>query len=184
MSKKLTEWEKQKSTYFCTVTHDLNLAEDMKKIILDFPYWAWIQHDPDNEDGTDHVHFIVRNNGTRSVKQMADKLGIPSNFVQPCRKVVAYRRYLMHLDDPDKKQYSIDDVHTNDLASLQSAILGDDRKDVNSLFYDWERLSRSEITPAEFIQENFCDLQKLNFYQKIKTFEAISKSYGSAHGLT
>lgn len=184
MAKKQSEWEKQKSTYFCLVTHDLKLAEEIKTVVLDFPYWAWIFHQPDDDDGSPHVHFIVRNNGTRSVKQMADKLGIASNFVQPCRKVVAYRRYLMHLDDLDKHQYSKDDVHTNDPVALESAIKGNEKRDVNSLFIAWQRLSRSEITPQEFIQENFVDLQSLNFYQKIKTFECIQKSYGSAHVLT
>ena len=134
MSKTQSDWEKQKSTYFCTVTHDLELAERMKSICLDMKYYAYIYHEPDNDDGSPHYHFIVRNNGTRSVKQIADKFGIPSNFVQPCRKVVAYRRYLLHLDNDDKIKYKVEDVHTNDIASIKSAVLGNDVKDVFSLY--------------------------------------------------
>lgn len=175
MSKKLADWEKQKSTYFCTVSHEEKQRQSLKEVCPDFQYWAWIDHEPDGECKTEHTHFILRNNGTRSVKQVADKLGIPSNFVQPCRKVVAYRRYFMHLDDPDKRRYSLSDVHTNDIGSFKSAMLGNETRDVTEIYADFKKLRNGIITDEEFLQTNFVELQKCNFYQKIKIFEAIMK---------
>lgn len=181
MSKKQSEWEKQKSTYFCTVLHDTKQRESVKEVCPDFQYWAWIDHVPDLECKNEHTHFIFRNNGTRSVKQIADKIGVPSNMVQPCRKVVAYRRYFMHLDDPDKHQYSLSDVHTNDVGSFKSAMIGNDRRDVSEIYTDFKKLRNGIITDEEFLQTNFAEIQKCNFYQKIKIFEAIMKT---ARGLT
>lgn len=172
---------KEMGTFFCSVTHDLSLAEEMKKSILDFPSWAWIYHDPDNDDGTSHIHFLVRANGTRNVKQIADKLGIESNYVQVCRKVVAYRRYMMHLDSPDKHQYTVQDVHTNRHFDFRSAEQGNQDRDVFTLFQDFKNLKHGKITADEFVQQNFVEISKMPFYQKIKTFEIITDSLSARY---
>lgn len=175
MARKLDEHLKEKGTYFCAVTHDLDLAEEMIKTLPDFTYWAYIRHDADNEEGTPHYHFLVRNTGTRSIKQIADKLGISGQYVQVCRKVVAFRRYMMHLDEDEKIKYSIDDVHTNRLASFKEAIIGNNERDISSLYRDWLNLRNGTISKDEFIQLNYIELTKMPFYQKIKTFELLDK---------
>ena len=124
MAKKLDEHLKQKGYFFCSVTHDLDLAKDMIQVLPDFSYWAYIYHEPDSDDGTPHYHFLVHHNGTRSIKQVADKLGISGQYVQVCRKVVAFRRYMLHLDCDDKIKYELDDIHTNNKASFKAAIIG------------------------------------------------------------
>ena len=179
MAKKLDEHLKQKGYYFCSVTHDLGLAKSMIEVLPDFSYWAYIYHEPDTENGTPHYHFLVHHNGTRSVQQIADKLGISGQYVQVCRKVVAFRRYMLHLDDDEKIKYTLEQVHTNSLPSFKAAILGNDNRDVNSLFADYKRLMHGEITPDEFIQLNYCELQKMNPYQKLKTFELITKAHNT-----
>lgn len=175
MARKLDTHLKDKGTYFCSVTHDLVLAEDIIKGLGDFTYWAYIYHEPDSDEGTPHYHFLVRNNGTRSVGQIADKLGISGQYVQVCRKVVAFRRYMLHLDSDDKKKYTLDDVHTSDVPSFKSAIIGNDVRDVNDVFNDWKRLKSGRITVDEFVQLNWLSIQKMSFYQKIKTLELLDK---------
>ena len=165
---------KETGTFFCSVTHDLTLAEEMKKSSLDFQSWAWIYHEPDTEDGTPHVHFLVRANGTRNVRQVAEKLGIEPNYVQVCRKVVAFRRYMMHLDSDDKIKYNVSDIHTNNHTDFRIASRGNEEKDINSLWHDFCRLKSGRMTADEFIQLNFIEMTKMPFYQKIKTFEIIN----------
>ena len=181
MSGKLAKHEQERGTFFCSVTHDLALAEEMIKVLPDFTSWAYIRHEPDTEDGTPHVHFIVRQNGTRNVRQIADKLGISSQYVQVCRKVVAFRRYMLHLDQDEKKKYNLEDIHTNRMADFKAAVIGNEQKDINALYRDFIDLSRGTITPDEFIQLNYVELSNMPFYQKIKTFEIITKH---AHGTT
>lgn len=175
MSGKLTSHEKEKGTYFCSVTHKLDLAEEMIKTLPDFTYWAYIRHEPDSEEGTPHVHFLVKHNGSRSVKQIADKLGISPQYVQVCRKVYAFRRYMLHLDEDEKIKYTIDDVHTNSLSSFREAIEGNVDRDVTELFNDYKKLSIGEITPEELVQKYYKEFSHMPFYQKIKTFEVINK---------
>lgn len=175
MPRKMDDHLKEKGTYFCSVTHDLALAQEMISVLPDFTYWAYIYHEPDNDDGTPHYHFLVRNNGTRSVWQIADKLGISGQYVQVCRKVVAFRRYMLHLDDNEKKQYTIDDVMTNRINSFKEAIAGNTDRDINDFYRDWKQLRDGFMTVSEFISLNYVALNKLNFYQKIKTFEVIDK---------
>lgn len=175
MSKKLEDHLKEKGTFFCSVTHDLDLAQEMIKVLPDFTAWAYIKHEPDNDDGTPHYHFLVRNNGTRSVHQIADKLGISGQYVQVCRKVVAFRRYMLHLDSDDKIKYTLDDLHTNHLPDFKSAVIGNNERDINDLFRDWRNLRRGIISAEEFIQLNWVQFQKSNFFQKIKILEAIDK---------
>lgn len=175
MAHKLDEHLKQKGTFFCAVTHDLDLAQEMIKTCPDFTYWAYIKHDPDTDEGSEHYHFLVRNTGTRSVKQIADKLGISGQYVQVCRKVVAFRRYMLHLDEDEKIKYSLDDIHTNRINSFREAMLGNQDKDINSLYNDWHNLRIGVITKSEFLQQNYMELSKMPFYQKIKTFELLDK---------
>lgn len=175
MSKQFDNHLKEKGTFFCSVTHDLELAQEIIKVLPDFTSWAYIRHEPDTEDGTEHYHFLVRNNGTRSVGQIADKLGISGQYVQVCRKVVAFRRYMLHLDQDEKIKYTLDDIHTNRLPDFKAAIIGNDQKDINDLYKDWLRLCRGDLTSSEFIQQNWGELSKLPFYQKIKTFELLTK---------
>lgn len=179
MAKKLDEHLKEKGTYFCSVTHDLALADEMIKVLPDFTSWAYIRHEPDTEEGTPHVHFLVRNNGTRSVWQIANKLGINGQYVQVCRKVVAFRRYMLHLDNDEKIKYELKDVYTNRVSDFESAIIGNYEKDINSLFADFIKLSKGTMTPQEFIQLNYVEMSKMCFSQKIKTFQIINTTFGS-----
>lgn len=178
MPRKMTDHEKEKGTFFTCVTNDDECRKNIKEICLDFQSWAWIDHEPDTEEGKPHTHFLLRSNGTRSVKQMADKIQISPQYVQVCRKVVAFRRYMIHLDNPEKKQYKLEDIHTNAEESFKLAIEGEKLKDVNSLFRDFRLLYESRITPEEFIQQNYIEMSKMAFSQKIKTFETLLKCYG------
>lgn len=175
MSKKLDSHLKEKGTFFCSVTHDLDLGKRMVEVLPDFTSWAYIFHEADSDEGTPHYHFLVRNNGTRSVGQIADKLGISGQYVQVCRKVVAFRRYMLHLDSDDKIKYTLDDIKTSDLPAFKEAMNGNDKRDVCDIQRNWRDLTLGRMTREEFIQLNWSEIQKLNFYQKIKTFELLDK---------
>lgn len=175
MSTKLEQHLSQRGTYFCSVTHDLDLATKMVETLPDFLSWAYIIHEPDTDNSTKHYHFLVRCNGTRTVKQIGDKLGISGQYVQVCKKVVAFRRYMLHLDCEEKIKYSLEDLHCNCLPDFKSAIIGNDKKDINDIYSDWKRLRSGRLTAEEFLQQNYVEISKLPFYQKIKTFELIDK---------
>lgn len=175
MSGKLSQHEKEKGTYFCVVTNDNSCRVNIKQICADFPFFAWVDHLPDDENGSEHTHFLLRNTGTRSVKQMADRLQIPSNYVQVCRKVTAFRRYMLHADNPEKRQYTLNDIHTNRLIDFKIALEGNETKDVFVLYRDFNSLSTGEISAKEFLERNLTEVSKLSFSQKIKIFDTIHR---------
>lgn len=177
MARKMSDHEKEKGTYFTCVTNDEECRKNIKEICKDFQSWAWIDHQPDDEDGKEHTHFLLRANGTRSVKQMADRIQISPQYVQVCRKIVAFRRYMIHKDNPEKRQYTLADIVTNSPDGFKMAIEGEEKKDINSLFRDFNLLSSGKISPEEFIQQNYFEMSKMAFSQKIKTFEILLKVY-------
>lgn len=174
----LADHEAEHSSWFVCVTHKLSLADDMKITIRDFPKWAWIYHEPDSDDGTPHVHFMFSTNGTRTVKQIANKLGIESNYVQVCNSLVGYRRYMLHLDNKEKIQYTIDDVHTNHHSDFRLAINGNTQCSIFELYNSLRDLRRGKIKPVDFLEKHILEMEKLPFSQKIRVLESIHSQYG------
>ena len=89
--------------------------------------YAYIVHDKDtNENGEVkkiHSHVVIKYGGRRtlsSVKNEFKTIGVPSNLINTCNER-AMLRYLIHLDDNDKYQYSKDDVKTNMIDECNSA---------------------------------------------------------------
>lgn len=179
-TKQFEKYINQTGSWFTCVTHDLSLADDIKKTILDFPFWAWIYHEPDRDDGTPHVHFLVRTNGTRKIKHIAEKFNIEPNFIQIVRQEVGLMRYFMHLDSDDKIKYDVNDVHTNSHADFRKAKEGEFKPSVIDLYNNFTLLSKGEIKPIQFIQEHITDIDKMNFSQKIRTLQIIKDTYMSS----
>ena len=105
-------------------------------------------HDKDvNADNTPkkaHYHVILAYSGPTSfnvVKKLTDSLKQP--IPQPLEQIRGYYRYLTHKDNPEKAQYSDDDIKT--LNGFNIA--------------DYVELTRSEVTAIKkqlqaFIREN------------------------------
>lgn len=190
MVTKRTEHEKIKGCWFTAVSHDLECREKLKKNCEDYKFWAWVDHKPDKEteeaDKHFHTHLIVRSAGTRSIYDIAKQLEIPSNFVQYVRNRRSLLRYFRHLDNPEKIQYNAEDVQSNKPSELQIAWTDNSDDDVRRLFSDLSKLRLGYITPSQFVDLHFIELQKMPFYQKIKTYSIIQDSYNAevAHRTT
>lgn len=104
-------------------------APDNWRDILDDLHIEWIEspwHDKDvNADGSPkkkHKHIELLFGGVKSyeqVKEITDKLNSP--IPQRCHNVKAMVRYMAHLDNPEKAQYSVSDIKAHggvDLAEL------------------------------------------------------------------
>lgn len=104
-------------------------APDNWREILDDLHIEWIEspwHDNDvNADGLPkkkHKHIALLFGGVKSyeqVKEVSDKLNSP--IPQRCHNVKSMVRYMAHLDNPEKAQYSVSDIKAHggvDLAEL------------------------------------------------------------------
>ena len=79
-----------------------------------FDKWAYAKHDRDTlEDGSPkkvHYHVTGHLEGPRTPQTVANRIGVPANYVQ-CKKGYTFKkgvRYLLHLDNPEKAQYAED----------------------------------------------------------------------------
>lgn len=81
-----------------------------------------------NPDGTkkfEHWHVVLMFKGKKSleqVKAIAHKVGAVNDYVQVCQDIRGYARYLTHMDNPEKAQYSTADVVSLSGADYLSAI--------------------------------------------------------------
>lgn len=175
MSGKFEKHLAERGSCFSVVTNKPELRDSIKSAMPDFRLWSWIDHEPDDENGSPHTHFVFTTNGSRSIKMIADKLQIEGNYIQIVRKVTAMYRYLIHKDNPEKLQYSIENVHSNHIEDIKLAVDGQLKKDPNSLFREYMQLATGMITPEDFIHSNYVEISKMNFYQKIQTFQSIEK---------
>ena len=114
---------KEKSELFSSP----KLTTDILKSIVDYYKGCTcyvILHDKDKlEDGTLktlHIHCVLLLDGKRSkanvINDFSTVCNIPENCisVDNCQSVSGSIRYLTHFDDPDKYQYSLEDIKTND----------------------------------------------------------------------
>lgn len=94
-----------------------DVANVLGNVTKYFDKWCYILHDKDlNEDGTlkkAHYHVYGKFDTARTPQTVSNALGVG---VASLRAVSSWRgavRYTVHLDHPDKYQYSADDVVAN-----------------------------------------------------------------------
>ena len=115
-------------------------------------------HDRDiDKDGRPekcHYHVILKFDSVQSIKQVLDLLKVFNiKHVEPIKAIRAYERYLIHMDDPDKFQYSKSDVKCFSGASY----LADEEESyaiVNDIFdfiNDYERDNHKSLTRRMFV---------------------------------
>ena len=91
-------------------------AKVLETIKSKFKQWAFAAHDSDvNDDGELkklHIHWVGRGD-PRTLSAVSKFLGIPEHDIEIGRNFNSLVRYLIHMDDPDKFQYSPDGIETN-----------------------------------------------------------------------
>lgn len=110
---------------------DFNLL--IQKIKEYTSYYAYIEHDCDinNETGEvkkSHYHCIIEFSSKRTIKgvyNLFNYLPLETRFIQICLNERGATRYLLHLDNPEKYQYSSDLIKTSDNARLSRYLTKD-----------------------------------------------------------
>lgn len=164
---------KQKGSWFVGATHSPSDISNIKRYIVEFPFYAYIMHDKDDGKGL-HIHFVFSVSGSRSIKSVCDTLQVSYQDVQICRTPRGSIRYLIHADDTEKFQYNRDSIVSNNsdrveyyFNSINSSIL--------SIYSDYSAVKCGKISSVEFFEKYQHEFATMPFYQKIKTMEAIDK---------
>lgn len=164
----------EKGSWFCGVTRDENDMFNLIKNINEANFYAYIIHDNDNT--SDHIHYILNVAGSRAIKSIGKMLDVNPQYIQVCNQVKGYARYLLHKDDPDKFQYKIENVFTSDLDRYLGYV-NDKTNNVCELFDDYQKVVYGRLSSLEFIEKYRSEFSKMNFYQKIKVFDSLRDSF-------
>lgn len=89
--------------------------DDIMFALHGFKYWAWIKHQPEEDEKQVHYHIIIKLENATTIESISKKTGVPVHKIQYVKNIRAMCRYLIHIDDSEKIQYSIDDVHVSKL---------------------------------------------------------------------
>lgn len=111
---------KTKNRYFCAILYedDPNFNKYIYNIKKKFLEVTYIRHDKDIKEDTEekeeikkpHYHILFKvGENARYIKSVANDIEIEPNYLQGCNKK-AMLMYLIHLNNPEKTQYSIDEV--------------------------------------------------------------------------
>lgn len=98
---------------------EIYVTDDVVKAATEyFDEWAYILHDSDvlpetGEVKKAHIHFLGRCESARQIAAVSNKCGIPENAIQIKNSFKFSVRYLVHLDQPEKYQYSNDKIISN-----------------------------------------------------------------------
>lgn len=162
---------KQKGTWFVGTTHDVKDIVSIKEHITEFPFYAFIIHDKD-EGKTDHIHFVFNLVGSRSIKSVCETLGCSYQDVQVANRPRGSIRYLIHADDKDKYQYSLDKVFTNNNDRLEYYFKSFTYT-INDLFTDMSELQNHHLTLQQFIEKYNSEFSTMPFYQKVRVINDL-----------
>lgn len=95
---------------FLLYPDDDNYEEILSDIKGNFKNWAYITHEPEEEEKKKHTHLILSLDNTRTIESICKRLEVPTRLCQRVRGLRGACRYLIHADDEDKTQYSMSDV--------------------------------------------------------------------------
>ena len=113
--------------------------DDVLKNITSMSYrYAYILHSEDtftSEDAEDdskiglpkkdHVHIVFFWDNSYQLGYIANKIGLPSNYLQRVQSRTGAIQYLTHKNNPEKHQYNVADIVTN-IVKLQTKYFSDD----------------------------------------------------------
>ena len=185
MSKKNKTQEKK----YSYITFSVNKEEQFDSIIetlADFQdppkFYAFIFHDKDKDENGElkkrHLHVFVKSAPLR-LSAYSDKFGIPENMLEIPRSVYKCARYLIHADQPEKYQYSIDDVVSSNIDYYKQRWFTDKKFTTTEKFNDFMALRSGRISPLEFIEKYDYELSTMRMPDLIKLFDYSVKNYNA-----
>ena len=132
-------------------SENLKFSEKIE-IIKKYDY-AYIWHDKDNSKK--HAHLVLAFNNYRYQDAVCEELNIPSNYVEPINSIDGMLTYLIHLNQPNKHQYDVNEVigTTKVLNMFKKALKNNGKVEEDKVLELIEFITKSEyLTLTRFIK--------------------------------
>lgn len=125
----LEEKSSKKYRHWLILLYEDTTSYDFKevlRIIKSQKKWAYIKHIPESNEKKEHFHVILSFENATKKETLSKKLGVPPNFIDEIKSFRTICRYLIHKDDEDKYQYSLDQVKVSKLFEKEYKMQFDD----------------------------------------------------------
>lgn len=136
--------------------------------------WAYIKHMPESNEKKEHFHVILSFENAKSKTTLANQLGIPENFIDPIKSFRTICRYLIHKDDEDKYQYSLEQVKVSTLFEREFKKQFDDIETedqiIDKIYQFIDNLKKGKFTYLEMQRQ-------LILYVNTNCYDRIYKRY-------
>lgn len=133
-----------KSYDYAGITHDRDTwtAEDEKK-------------DPKHKQGElkkEHIHIVLRTPNATWNSAICKELGLEEKFCEQVKNIDRALQYLLHYNEPDKTQYSLDDVYGGLRTKLAESIKKNEKTEGEKVVELLDYISKHEgyLTITEF----------------------------------
>lgn len=154
----------------CDFTFALSDIEQALRIVSelpDFDTWAYIKHQPDSENGSDHYHFYIHLKQPITIKNLAQKLDLPPNMVEWVRNKTKMIQYLIHKNHPDKIQYLDTEIETNNREYINNFLKPVEHSvNISCEFEDLSAVANGKITPYAYLDNHSDSISNLPFYSR------------------
>ncbi len=147
--KKTMSITKERSCNWCIQLYpdNENHTKALELIEQNYQEYAWIKHRPESDEKKEHIHVVIHFKNYRWNTALAEELNIELNMFQKCRGLDNALLYLVHFREPEKIQYSLDEVHGFYRRRLDRLIQSDgkDKADIASDIVGWINEQPNEI---------------------------------------
>lgn len=130
-------WKKERSMVWLLLLYPdserhIRALEFIKKNYVEY---AFIKHFPEKEENKEHYHLVIRFKNYRWNTALSEELDVEINMFEKCRGLCNALIYLIHLREPEKIQYSVEDVQGPFQTKLK-CIMQTDGKDNSDMAYE------------------------------------------------
>lgn len=124
--------------------------------------YALIKHDKDVEDTgevkKEHFHVVVAFDNAKWNTALAEELQITSNYIQKCANFENALEYLIHYNDQNKHQYSIDEVQGTLKIKLAQFLLKNDTTEDDRVQYMFDYINEMDLPISIRAFSEFCHI--------------------------
>lgn len=91
-------------------TEIYNIKDVLDYVSNHFEKYGYIKHQPEEDEKKEHYHLLLYFPNKRWKSSLSKELNVPINYFIKVN-LKPYLKYLIHFDNEEKKQYSVEDVH-------------------------------------------------------------------------
>lgn len=155
-----------------------DILQDLKG---SFKRYAYIEHKPENDEKKPHTHFLLFLDNPRTIESISKRVEVPINLIKRVKSIRGACRYLIHIDNEDKIQYDLTDVHVSKSMSRDYYKAFDDimsDSDILQNIYDFindnvEKYTTPiimEVKLSQFVCDNAFERVFKRYYSTIKGY--------------